>query len=58
MVRRPSFSRDDILALLIAIVATVVAFARVERRTAIFLVPYQLWVSFATLPNYELWRLN
>ncbi|MGA9402726.1 TspO/MBR family protein [Haladaptatus sp.] len=47
-----------ILALLVAIVATMVAFARIDRRAAALLVPYLCWVSFATLLNYELWRLN
>ncbi|WP_336001506.1 TspO/MBR family protein [Halorientalis halophila] len=48
-----------VIALLwLAIVATVWAFARVDRRAALLLVPYLAWVSFAALLNYELWRLN
>jgi len=45
-------------ALLAAIIATMGAFARVDRRAAALLVPYLLWVGFATALNYELWRLN
>jgi len=47
-----------IVALLAAILATMGAFARVDRRAAALLVPYLLWVGFATALNYELWRLN
>lgn len=47
-----------ILALLAVLVATVAAFARVDRRAAALLVPYALWVGFATLLNVGIWRLN
>ncbi len=47
-----------ILTLFVAIVITMVAFARIDRRAAVLLVPYLCWVGFATLLNYELWRLN
>ena len=47
-----------IVALLAVIVATMALFARIDRRAAALLVPYLLWVGFATALNYELWRLN
>lgn len=47
-----------IVTLLAAIVVTIATFARVDRRAAALLVPYLLWVGFATALNYELWRLN
>ncbi|WP_132057050.1 TspO/MBR family protein [Halorussus amylolyticus] len=47
-----------IVALLAAILATMWASVRVDRRAAILLVPYLAWVGFATLLNYEIWRLN
>ncbi|UPV99001.1 tryptophan-rich sensory protein [Halorussus gelatinilyticus] len=47
-----------ILVLLAAILATMAAFARIDRRATALLVPYLLWVGFATALNYELWRLN
>jgi tryptophan-rich sensory protein len=40
------------------IVLTMWAFARVDRRAAILLVPYLLWVSFAAYLNYRFWVLN
>lgn len=50
--------RAIILALWVAIVATIVAFARASRRAALLLVPYLLWMSFATYLNIRIWRLN
>ncbi len=40
------------------IVATVAAFWRVDRTAALCLVPLVAWVGFATVLNFELWRLN
>jgi len=47
-----------IAALWVAIVATIAAFAKVERWTAWLLAPYLGWVSFATALNFTIWRLN
>ncbi|MFW6003934.1 MAG: TspO/MBR family protein [Halanaeroarchaeum sp.] len=40
------------------IVATMWAFATVDRRAAVLLVPYLVWVSFAGYLNYAFWALN
>ena len=40
------------------VVATMWAFDRVDRRAALLLVPYLLWVSFAAYLNYQFWVLN
>ena len=42
----------------VLIVATMWAFDRVDRRAALLLVPYLLWVSFAAYLNYRFWVLN
>jgi tryptophan-rich sensory protein len=47
-----------IVALEIAIVATIVAFHRIDGPAALLLVPYALWVAFATVLNIAVWRLN
>lgn len=47
-----------IVPLLVAILLTIVAFALVDRRAALLLVPYLLWATFATYLNYGIWRLN
>ena len=47
-----------IVVLWLSIIATMAAFARVDRRGAALLVPYLAWVTFAAVLNFELWRLN
>lgn len=47
-----------ILALGVAIVATIAAFDRVDRRAAALLVPYLAWVTFAAVLNAAIWRLS
>lgn len=48
----------DIVALLLLIVATVVAFARIRRLAGWLLVPYLAWVCFATALNFSVWQRN
>jgi len=48
----------DIVLLWIAIVATLAAFWRVSKPAAWLLVPYLMWVSFATALNFAIWQLN
>ncbi len=48
----------DILLLLPLIVATSVAFWRIRPLAAYLLIPYLLWVTFASVLNYSVWRLN
>jgi tryptophan-rich sensory protein len=56
--RWPGGGLAVIVVLWLGIVATVAAFARVDRRAALLLVPYLAWVSFAAFLNYRLWQLN
>ena len=55
---RPGLAAVDIIVLLGTIVATAYAFVRVSRLAAVMLLPYALWVGFATALNLALWRLN
>ncbi|MBU3680122.1 MAG: tryptophan-rich sensory protein [Candidatus Kapabacteria bacterium] len=48
----------EIILLWLAILATILAFRRVSSTAAWLLVPYLLWVSFATVLNGTLWRMN
>ena len=48
----------DIALLWGLIVATIVAFRRVQPRAAWLLVPYLAWVSFASALNFWLWQHN
>jgi len=47
-----------IVALWPAVLATIVAFDRVDRRAALLLVPYLAWVTFAAVLNYQFYALN
>ena len=47
-----------ILSLWIFIVATMIVFYPVRKAATWLLVPYLLWVSFATVLNYALYILN
>ncbi|MCW4033300.1 MAG: tryptophan-rich sensory protein [Candidatus Bathyarchaeota archaeon] len=47
-----------IVILWIAILLTIFAFYRISTIAAVLLIPYILWVSFATILNYSLWVLN
>ena len=48
----------EILVLWIFIVATLVSFWRVRTLAGLLLIPYLLWVTFASVLNYSLWQLN
>lgn len=48
----------DILLLWLFIVATLVGFWRIRPLAGALLVPYLLWVSFASALNYSIWQLN
>lgn len=47
-----------IVGLAAAILATMVAFRRIDGVAALLLVPYALWVAFAAVLNIAVWRLN
>lgn len=47
-----------IVLLWFLILQTIVSFFSIRRDAALILVPYFLWVSFAAVLNYSLWRLN
>jgi translocator protein len=48
----------NILVLWALIVATLIAFWRIRALAGALLVPYLLWVSFASALNYSVWQLN
>jgi len=53
--RRPDLGLVVILLLVVAVAATVAAFDRVDRRAAILLLPYLVWVAFAGVLNYAIY---
>jgi len=48
----------EVIVLWILILATLISFWRVRPLAGALLIPYLLWVSFATVLNYFLWQLN
>lgn len=48
----------DVLVLWILIAVTIIYFWRIRRLAGVLLIPYLLWVSFATVLNFSLWQLN
>jgi translocator protein len=56
--RRPGMALIEIVFLLGTIVATAVAFRPVSGLAFWLMVPYALWVAFAALLNFKIWRLN
>jgi translocator protein len=48
----------DIVLLWVLIVATLITFWRIRPLAGALLIPYLLWVSFASLLNYSVWQLN
>jgi tryptophan-rich sensory protein len=56
--RRPDWAVVEIVVLLVAIVATIRAFAKVSRGAALALVPYVAWVAFATALNASIALAN
>ena len=47
-----------ISGLIVAILATIVSFWKIDRTAALLLVPYLAWVTYATVLNGTIWRLN
>ena len=48
----------EILLLWGMIVATILAFWRLQRVAALLLLPYLAWVSFATVLSFTIWQMN
>lgn len=56
--KSPGWAFVEIIFLWLAIVAVIIAFAKISRPTAWLLVPYIIWVSFAGYLNYSIWQLS
>ncbi len=54
----PGGALIEIILLWLAILATIIAFAKISKPAALLLMPYILWVSFAGYLNFSIWTLN
>ncbi len=55
---RGALAFADIVVLLALIILTAISFWRIRPLAGALLVPYFLWVSFASALNYSVWQLN
>jgi translocator protein len=56
--RRPFSAFVEIVPLWVLIAVTMAQFYRISKVAGALLIPYQLWVSFAAVLNFAVWRLN
>lgn len=56
--KNPALAFAEILILWLAIIFNIFIFHRISRLSAWLLVPYLLWVTFASYLNYSIWILN
>ena len=56
--KQPGWAVIEITALWLSIAIAIVLFFRYSKLAAGLLVPYWLWVSFASVLNYTIWSLN
>ena len=54
----PCLAFVEVLLLWLAIAATMIEFWQRSRIAGILFVPYLVWVSFASVLNFTIWRLN
>nr|WP_207659278.1 TspO/MBR family protein [Anaerobacterium chartisolvens] len=48
----------EIIILLAAIIITTIKFFKLDKTAGYLMLPYVLWVAFASILNYSLWQLN
>lgn len=55
---RPLYALLDIVLLWLVILVTLVRFWKIVPASGALMLPYLLWVTFASALNFQLWRLN
>lgn len=56
--KNPGLALVEIIILWLAIVWMILTFSKVSKAATYLVLPYLLWVSFATYLNYAIWVLN
>jgi len=54
----PFYAFMEIIVLWATIALTILSFFKVSKTAGLLLLPYILWVSFAMILNYYIWKLN
>ncbi len=54
----PFFAFIEIITLWAAIASTILSFSKISKKAGLLLLPYLLWVSFALILNFYIWKLN
>lgn len=57
-IKNPGVAFFEIIILLILIIGTTVLFWRINPWAGALMIPYIMWVSFASYLNYTIWQLN
>jgi len=56
--KSPGLALIEIILLWGMILALIIVFYPIDKRAAYLMLPYILWVSFAAILNFSIWRLN
>ncbi len=56
--RQPFWALVEIIFLWFLILLTILKFKKISRLASLLLIPYLLWVSFASLLNFYIFKLN
>ena len=56
--QQPGWAFAEIIGMWLAILFTIIWFGKISSIAAWLLVPYICWVSFASVLNYAIWKLN
>jgi len=56
--RQPGWAFAEIVVLWLAITATMLTFFQRSKLAGVLFIPYWAWVSFASVLNFTIWRMN
>ena len=56
--QQPAWAFAEIILMWVMILLTILWFGKISSTASWLLVPYICWVSFASVLNYSIWRLN
>lgn len=56
--QNPQLAFFEVIVLLMAIILSSFYFWKISKAAAILMIPYILWVSFASILNFSIWQLN